>query len=155
MRLWPRLVLTFLLKRINVQAADDCEKRFGFQTVKDTDKDQIYSVCLDLMSDMGIDFVHFFRKLSLLPISEMESEDSRVQAARLFFNPTSSFDMVGGEERGKKKLAAWLGTWRERLSQEDGGLDDERRRKAMKAVNPKVSPCLINLLFIYATKRSS
>jgi len=115
-------------------------KRLGFQTMKDTDMEEQFSTCLDMMQEIGIDFSHFFRRLSVLPISQMESEESRIQAAKLFLNPSSTLSMVGGEEKAKKMVADWLLNWRKRLYAEENVQSDEERQKAMKAVNPKFVP---------------
>ncbi|KAF3941196.1 hypothetical protein ABW19_dt0202455 [Dactylella cylindrospora] len=123
-------------------------KRLGFQTLRDEDMDEMFSTVLDLMEKLGLDFNHFFRRLSHLPISDMESLDSRMHAAEHFFNLNSSFNMPGtpekkkaeAKEEAKAEVAKWLGKWRERLEKEEGGLDDERRQKQMKGVNPKFLP---------------
>jgi len=115
-------------------------KRLGFQKTLETDMDEQFSTVLDLMETLGLDFNHFFRRLSDLPISFMESEASRIEASQHFFNANSSFQMVGGKDKAKEKVAEWLGAWRKRLEKENGGLDDERRQREMKSVNPKFLP---------------
>ncbi|KAJ6262156.1 hypothetical protein Dda_2961 [Drechslerella dactyloides] len=123
-------------------------KRLGFQTVRDTDMDEMFSPALDLMEKLGLDFNHFFRRLSDLPISLMESADARARAADHFFNANSAFNMPGMPEKNKaeakdkamQEIAGWLGQWRDRLALEEGGLDDEARKAAMKSVNPKFVP---------------
>ncbi|KAF3902029.1 hypothetical protein AA313_de0205990 [Arthrobotrys entomopaga] len=123
-------------------------RRLGFQTIQDTDMDEMFSTTLDLMEKLGLDFNHFFRRLSHLPISVMQSEDSRTRSAEHFFNLNSSFNMPGMQEKhkaeerekAKQEIAEWLRKWRERLALEDGGLNDERRQVEMKRVNPKFLP---------------
>ena len=117
--------LTFLLKRL------------GFQEAKDDDLENHVSKCLELMEEVGLDFNHFFRRLSCIPVSKITSQDSRMEAARIFMT-RAAVATSGGEERGREKIAAWLEKWRERLAQEEGGLDDDKRQKLMKAINPKV-----------------
>ncbi|KAK6528673.1 hypothetical protein TWF694_003919 [Orbilia ellipsospora] len=122
--------------------------RLGFQTIRDTDMDEMFSTTLDLMEKLGLDFNHFFRRLSHLPISVMQNEDSRARSAEHFFNSNSSFNMPGMQEKhkadekekAKQEIAEWLRKWRERLAMEDGGLNDERRQMEMKRVNPKFLP---------------
>ncbi|KAF3231790.1 hypothetical protein TWF192_003379 [Orbilia oligospora] len=123
-------------------------QRLGFQTNKEIDMENHFTTALDLMEKLGLDFNHFFRRLADLPISHMEGEDSRVMAAEHFFNENSAVNMPGlaardklkEKEKAKKEIAEWLGKWRERLAEEDGGLDDERRQKEMKKVNPRFLP---------------
>ncbi|KAF3308115.1 hypothetical protein TWF173_001719 [Orbilia oligospora] len=123
-------------------------QRLGFQTNKEIDMENHFTTALDLMEKLGLDFNHFFRRLADLPISHMEDEDSRVMAAEHFFNENSAVNMPGlaardklkEKEKAKKEIAEWLGKWRERLAEEDGGLDDERRQREMKKVNPRFLP---------------
>ncbi|EPS45197.1 hypothetical protein H072_788 [Dactylellina haptotyla CBS 200.50] len=123
-------------------------QRLGFQTLRNTDMDEMFSTALDLMEKLGLDFNHFFRRLSHLPISVMEEEDPRTRAAEHFFNANSSFNMLGMQDKhkdeektkAKKEIADWLGKWRTRLALEENGLDDEARQMSMKKVNPKFLP---------------
>ncbi|KAF3921465.1 hypothetical protein ABW21_db0206060 [Orbilia brochopaga] len=115
-------------------------RRLGFRTRRDTDMDEMFSPALDLMEKLGLDFNHFFRRLSDLPISAMEGEEARARAADHFFNANSAFYMPGMSEKNRaeakdkavKEVADWLGKWRERLALEEDGLDDD--------VNPKFLP---------------
>ncbi|KAK6534269.1 hypothetical protein TWF281_005599 [Arthrobotrys megalospora] len=124
-------------------------RRLGFQSPLESDMENFFTTALDLMEKLGLDFNHFFRRLADLPIKDMEGEDARVMAAEHFFNANSAVNMPGlgtgrdrieEKEKAKKEIAEWLGKWRERLADEDGGLDDERRRREMKKVNPKFLP---------------
>ncbi|KAK6509530.1 hypothetical protein TWF481_004270 [Arthrobotrys musiformis] len=122
-------------------------RRLGFSSQRDSDMENHFTTTLDLMEKLGLDFNHFFRRLADLPISHMESEDSRIMASEHFFNANSAVNMPGlakdkanEKEKAKKEIAEWLGKWRERLGEEEGGLDDERRQREMKKVNPRFLP---------------
>ncbi|KAK6363301.1 hypothetical protein TWF730_000740 [Orbilia blumenaviensis] len=122
-------------------------RRLGFQSERESDMENHFTTALDLMEKLGLDFNHFFRRLADLPIYNMESEDSRIMAAEHFFNANSAVNMpglardkAGEKEKAKKEIAEWLGKWRERLEDEEGGLDDERRQREMKRVNPRFLP---------------
>lgn len=123
-------------------------RRLGLLTSKETDFEILFSELLDTMEQLELDFNHFFRKLSVLELSELETEEQREDVAKRFFHNEG----VGGgidnnteEESASKRIAAWLMAWRDRIREDwiQAGKSDEERRELMKSVNPKVRPDII------------
>jgi uncharacterized protein YdiU (UPF0061 family) len=93
---------------------------------------------LDTLEALELDFNHFFRRLSNLSLSELETEEQRVAAASVFFH-AEGFGAIGyTEESARARIAKWLDSWRARVIEDWGSDGDSERQAAMKAVNPNV-----------------
>ncbi|GAP85627.2 putative fmp40 found in mitochondrial proteome [Rosellinia necatrix] len=119
--------------------------RLGLKNFKESDFDQLFSELLDTMEALELDFNLFFRRLSTVKISELDSEQARHDKASVFFYQ-DGVTGLGGEEEGRKRVGAWLEIWRQRIL-EDWGNDsavseeaDSQRTEAMKKVNPSFIP---------------
>ncbi|KAI0192572.1 hypothetical protein EV127DRAFT_425837 [Xylaria flabelliformis] len=119
--------------------------RLGLKNFKESDFDQLFSELLDTMEALELDFNLFFRRLSGVKISELDSEQARQDKASVFFYQ-DGVTGLGGEEEGRKRVGAWLERWRQRII-EDWGDDskiseeaDAQRAEAMKKVNPNFIP---------------
>ena len=129
--------------------------RLGLLTQKPSDFDSLFSSLFDLMQDLSLDFNHFFRRLSALPISSLATESARLSNSLVFFpsDPSSP-----PSKENQAKLAEWLASWRTRIIQDWGSIEDwgtntpeqdtspvspqrdEERMKSMKSVNPNFVP---------------
>ena len=114
--------------------------RLGLVSDKESDFEELFSELLDTLEALELDFNHFFRRLSPVKVSELESEEQRKQKASVFFHAegmaaTSSVT----ESAARERVAVWLGKWAKRVS-EDWGEKDEEREREMKKVNPKFIP---------------
>ncbi|CAI4212728.1 unnamed protein product [Parascedosporium putredinis] len=108
--------------------------RLGLKNYRDADFDQLFSPLLDLMHEFELDFNQFFRRLSALPLSELETPEARRDKA---------------EDDARVKISEWLDRWRKRIIEDWGAGNaeaalpedrDAQRTKAMKAVNPNFTP---------------
>ncbi|GAM82577.1 hypothetical protein ANO11243_005590 [Dothideomycetidae sp. 11243] len=116
--------------------------RLGLKTFKDEDFDVLYSELLDTLEALELDFHHTFRKLSSLSLSQLDTEEKRVQFAPKFFHSEGlSQTAIPSENEAKKRIAEWLDKWRLRVLEDWGEGQDEARQTVMKKVNPKVSRC--------------
>jgi uncharacterized protein YdiU (UPF0061 family) len=116
--------------------------RLGLKTEKASDFDKLFSELLDTMEKLELDFNHFFRRLSDVKISELETKEAREALAKRFFHAEGVTGLNETDASASEKVGAWLDIWRERIV-EDWGSDsagDAEREKAMKAVNPKFIP---------------
>ncbi|KAL5332319.1 hypothetical protein BJX70DRAFT_404715 [Aspergillus crustosus] len=117
-------------------------RRLGLKFQKDTDFQNLFSDLLDTLEALELDFNHFFRRLSSLPIADLETELGRKEAAPRFFH-REGFDGIGNtDESARERMAKWLDKWRQRIV-EDWGSDadaDYQRQKAMHEVNPNFIP---------------
>ncbi|KAM7209525.1 Uncharacterized ACR, YdiU/UPF0061 family domain containing protein [Naviculisporaceae sp. PSN 640] len=130
------------------------QARLGLLTHKESDFDQLFSNLFDLMADLSLDFNHFFRRLSTIPISSIDTEESRLEKSRIFFpkDYATTTSSTVPQSDGQKKLAEWLAAWRTRIIQDWGSLEDwassssvtpekdQERMAAMKSVNPNFIP---------------
>ncbi|KAK5107650.1 hypothetical protein LTR62_000931 [Meristemomyces frigidus] len=119
--------------------------RLGLKQCKEGDFENLYSELLDTLEALELDFNHTFRRLSYLSTADLDTEEKRKQAAGVFFHHDGLSGLVGSEAEARKRLAAWLGQWRERIIEDwtdDGAAEarDEQRFQAMRAVNPKFVP---------------
>lgn len=115
-------------------------QRLGLKTQQESDFQNLFSEMLDTLEALELDFNHFFRRLSGLSLSELETEDQRAQAAAIFFH-AEGFGGIGyTEASAKARIAKWLEYWRGRVLEDWGTGHDDDRQKAMKAVNPNVCP---------------
>lgn len=120
--------------------------RLGLQTQQPTDFDELFSPLLDTLEALQLDFHHFFRRLSTLPLSSLSTPESRLTHAARFF-PDADTTTTPNHQR----LADWLAAWRTRIlsdwaitpEQEAEAADnsqDAARMAAMKRVNPNFIP---------------
>ncbi|KAI0004817.1 UPF0061-domain-containing protein [Xylariaceae sp. FL0662B] len=119
--------------------------RIGLKTFKESDFDELFSSVLDAMEQLELDFNLFFRRLALVKLSELETEEARQDKAGFFFY-RDGVTGIGGEAEGRKRVGEWLGKWRLRILEEwgDGQTvseeQDLERARAMKEVNPNFIP---------------
>ncbi|KAJ5928029.1 hypothetical protein N7466_006985 [Penicillium verhagenii] len=114
-------------------------QRLGLKKQQESDFQSLFSEMLDTMEALELDFNHFFRRLSGLSLSELETEEQRIEAAAIFFH-AEGFGGIGyTDASAKDRIAKWLEIWRARVLEDWGDQDDERQR-AMKAVNPNFVP---------------
>lgn len=115
-------------------------RRLGLQTQKESDFQNLFSEMLDTLEALELDFNHFFRRLSRLSLSELETDEKRTATASVFFH-SENFGGIGYTEASARgRIAKWLENWRSRVLEDWGPGKDEERQKAMKAVNPNVRP---------------
>ena len=117
--------------------------RLGLKNEQPNDRDGIFSELLDILEGLELDFNHFFRRLSFVKASELESEDQRKDKSGVFFHKEGIATTASlSEEAGRERLGRWLQTWAERVKKDWGTnlAGDEERRKEMLKVNPKFIP---------------
>ncbi|KAL4801436.1 hypothetical protein BDV18DRAFT_149194 [Aspergillus unguis] len=117
-------------------------KRLGLQTQKESDFQDLFSELLDTLEALELDFNHFFRRLSSVPVSSLETEASRKEVAPRFWH-TEGFGGIGyTEDTARERIAKWLDKWRQRILEDWGtGADaDVKRQEAMRQVNPNFIP---------------
>ncbi|KAJ5443645.1 uncharacterized protein N7458_007517 [Penicillium daleae] len=115
-------------------------QRLGLKTQQESDFQTLFSEMLDTLEALELDFNHFFRRLSNLSLSELETEEQRVAAASVFFH-AEGFGAIGyTEESARARIAKWLDSWRARVIEDWGSDGDSERQAAMKAVNPNFIP---------------
>lgn len=109
-------------------------RRLGFVETRETDMDDIYSPLLDTLAECQVDFGHFFRRLSELPVLEVldKGEESQIAVAEKFVPK----EVLPSLPDAPQKILAWLKTYAARL--EPG--DELARMDRMKSVNPKFVP---------------
>ncbi len=119
--------------------------RVGLKTFKEGDFEELFSEALDSMEALELDFNLFFRRLSNLKLSELDTEDARREKAEVFFYQ-DVLTGKGGDQDGRKRVGEWLGKWRQRILEDWGDGEtiseerDQERISAMKAVNPNFIP---------------
>ncbi|KAI3320700.1 UPF0061-domain-containing protein [Xylariaceae sp. AK1471] len=119
--------------------------RLGLKNFKESDFEQLFSELLDTMEALELDFNLFFRRLSTVRLSELESEQARQDKASVFFYQ-DGVTGLGGEEEGRKRVGVWLDRWRQRILEDWGDGSsvseevDAQRTAAMKKVNPSFIP---------------
>lgn len=123
-------------------------KRLGLQTQKKSDFQELFSELLDTLEALELDFNHFFRRLSSVPLTNLGTEAGRKETAPIFFH-NEGFGGIGyTEDTARERIAQWLDKWRQRVL-EDWGSEadaDAKRQESMRQVNPKVytlSPCFL------------
>ncbi|CAK7217142.1 hypothetical protein SBRCBS47491_003071 [Sporothrix bragantina] len=111
--------------------------------------DSIITSLLDVMEQIELDFNMFFRRLSSVRLVDIETPEDRRRTAERFFYREGVTAAIG-EEAGRRLVAEWLSEWRERIlasyenfAEAGSGTTEEkeeRRVRAMKAVNPNFVP---------------
>ncbi len=114
--------------------------RLGLKTQKSSDFDKLFSDLLDTLSELELDFNHFFRRLSSVKVADIDNDESRKTVAKIFFHSEGVTGIGNDEDSAKEKVGQWLQRWRERMVEDWGADKDVEREKAMKAVNPKFVP---------------
>ncbi|GAB7366631.1 hypothetical protein MBLNU230_g8615t1 [Neophaeotheca triangularis] len=116
--------------------------RLGLKTCKDSDFDTLYSELLDSLEALELNFNHTFRRLSDLHTEMLDSSDKCEQVATRFFHSEGLSNIAGPEADARKRLGAWLSTWRDRVLEDWGSsaAAEQERCRAMKSVNPKFIP---------------
>ena len=113
--------------------------RLGLKKFQESDFQDLFSELLDTMEALELDFNIFFRRLSSVKTSDVDTAESRKEKAGLFFHregPPSTCPESGARDR----LALWLAKWRARVVEDWGEDGDEDRTSAMKKVNPNFVP---------------
>ncbi|KAJ5105151.1 hypothetical protein NUU61_002498 [Penicillium alfredii] len=115
-------------------------QRLGLKTEKESDFQSLFSEMLDTLEALELDFNHFFRRLSGLSLSELDTDQKRIEAASIFFH-AEGFGGIGyTEASARDRIAKWLDSWRTRVLEDWGSSSDKERQAAMKAVNPNFVP---------------
>lgn len=115
-------------------------QRLGLKTQKESDFQELFSEMLDTLEALELDFHHFFRRLSGLSVSDLATEEKRTEVASIFFH-AEGFGGIGyTDASARARIAKWLDSWQARVLEDWGAEHDGERQKAMKAVNPNVSP---------------
>ncbi|KAH8888377.1 UPF0061-domain-containing protein [Thozetella sp. PMI_491] len=130
--------------------------RLGLRVLKESDFDSLFSSLLDTMEALELDFNHFFRRLSSTTVGETATEEARHDVAARFFHAEGVTGAGITDEDARKRVGGWLGTWRSRVIEDWGSIEewgsrvDDRppiteaaeaeRIAAMKAVNPNFVP---------------
>ncbi|EAW07973.1 YdiU domain protein [Aspergillus clavatus NRRL 1] len=115
-------------------------RRLGLRTQKESDFQELFSEMLDTLEALELDFNHFFRRLSNIPLSDIESKEQRRDIAHVFFH-REGFGGVGDtEDSARERISKWLASWRIRILEDWGMEHDTERQKAMRDANPKFLP---------------
>ncbi|KAJ6127466.1 hypothetical protein N7523_003078 [Penicillium sp. IBT 18751x] len=115
-------------------------RRLGLKTQKESDFQELFSEMLDTLEALELDFNHFFRRLSGVPISALSTDEQRREVASIFFH-AEGFGGIGyTDASARERIAKWLDSWQVRVLEDWGISNDEARQKAMKAVNPNFVP---------------
>lgn len=113
--------------------------RLGLKSQKASDFTSLFSEALDTMEALELDFHHFFRRLSSVHLSEIDTPEKRLELAPRFFHAEGVTGLGNSTESAKERIAKWLSMWHERVREDwgEGEEADREREKAMKGVNPK------------------
>ncbi len=120
--------------------------RLGLKTKKESDFEKLFSELLDTMEALELDFNHFFRRLSDVRMSDVETKEAREKTAERFFHHGGVTGLNETNDSAREKIGAWLEQWRARIIEdweittETSDSADAEREKAMKAVNPNFVP---------------
>ncbi|KAJ5405541.1 hypothetical protein N7465_006825 [Penicillium sp. CMV-2018d] len=115
-------------------------QRLGLKTQAESDFQNLFSEMLDTLEALELDFNHFFRRLSGMPLSNLDTEEGRREAASVFFHAEGFGGIRYTEATARDRIAKWLDSWRLRVLEDWGPANDEERQKAMKSVNPNFVP---------------
>ncbi|KAJ5220876.1 uncharacterized protein N7469_009763 [Penicillium citrinum] len=115
-------------------------QRLGLKTQKESDFQTLFSDMLDTLEALELDFNHFFRRLSGLSLSDLDTEEKRTEKASIFWH-TEGFGGIGETDASARdRIAKWLDNWRSRALEDWGAENETERQAAMKAVNPNFIP---------------
>ncbi|ETI24234.1 hypothetical protein G647_03603 [Cladophialophora carrionii CBS 160.54] len=115
--------------------------RLGLKNQKESDFEKLFSELLDTMEALELDFNHFFRRLSSVKMSDVETKEGREQTAERFFHHGGVTGLNETNESGREKIGAWLDQWRQRIIEDWDGEDaDSQRCESMRRVNPNFVP---------------
>lgn len=115
--------------------------RLGLVSEQESDFTDLFSELLDTLEALELDFNHFFRRLSAVRLSDLESDTQRKEKASLFFHAEGMTSTSGvSEAAARERVAAWLDRWAKRVRQDWGENGDGKREAEMKKVNPKFIP---------------
>ncbi|KAI2841837.1 hypothetical protein CBS12448_10340 [Aspergillus niger] len=114
--------------------------RLGLRSQTETDFQVLFSELLDTLEALELDFNHFFRRLSSVSLSDIETKEMREKTASIFFHNEGHGGIGYTEDSARQRVGDWLDKWRQRII-EDWGVDqDMERQKIMKNTNPKFLP---------------
>lgn len=125
--------------------------RLGLRRFQEVDFKDLFSELLDTMEALELDFNHFFRRLSIIKVADLTTEEARREKAGVFFHKEGISATGVTEEDARKRVAEWLDKWHQRIL-EDWGVEgedsarhvesakEEERIVAMKRVNPSFIP---------------
>jgi serine/tyrosine/threonine adenylyltransferase len=116
--------------------------RLGLKTQKESDFQSLFSELLDTLEKLELDFNHFFRRLSSVKISDIQTEEQRKQKARIFYHKEGISALGETCDSAGERVSAWLESWRQRIVEDwtENSNADMEREVAMKSVNPKFVP---------------
>ncbi|KAM5452195.1 hypothetical protein MaudCBS49596_003549 [Microsporum audouinii] len=114
--------------------------RLGLKTQKESDFGELFSNLLDTLEKFELDFNHFFRRLSALTVTEIDTEEKRKKVAGIFFHDEGIGGIGNTDASARENIATWLSSWRERIVEDWKEREDEERISSMKGVNPKFIP---------------
>lgn len=110
--------------------------KLGLRDVQPTDMESLFSPLLELLEAVELDYHHFFRRLSHMPVLTGTPEQ-RLEWAGTFLQQDGAH---GGLEKGValEMITDWLQLYTDRLRTED--IPEEDRMLGMAAVNPNFVP---------------
>lgn len=115
--------------------------RLGLRTHPQSDFENLYSSLFDIMEELQLDFNLFFRKLSNINVDQLTSDSQRQSMASIFFHDEGITGINVTETDARKRIANWLESWCQRVSEDWGPTDcDIPRQTAMRSVNPNFIP---------------
>ena len=115
--------------------------RLGLVSDQNSDFKELFSEILDTLEALELDFNHFFRRLSSVKISDLESEEQRKEKSAIFFHAEGVSATSGvSDAMARERVTNWLSKWLARVKQDWGSDRDNERETAMKKVNPKFIP---------------
>ncbi|BDD57957.1 hypothetical protein MAP00_003274 [Monascus purpureus] len=114
-------------------------RRLGLKINKESDFQVLYSELLDTMEALELDFNHFFRRLSGLALTDVDTEEKRKAIAQVFFHDEGVGGIGNTEDSSRDRISKWLDSWRQRILEDWAPDQDKERQEAMKVVNPKVT----------------
>ncbi|BDD57958.1 hypothetical protein MAP00_003274 [Monascus purpureus] len=115
-------------------------RRLGLKINKESDFQVLYSELLDTMEALELDFNHFFRRLSGLALTDVDTEEKRKAIAQVFFHDEGVGGIGNTEDSSRDRISKWLDSWRQRILEDWAPDQDKERQEAMKVVNPKFLP---------------
>lgn len=116
--------------------------RLGLLSEQDGDFKDLFSDLLDTMETLELDFNHFFRRLSSIGISDLETAEQRTALASVFFHHEGVTGTGNTDGSARALLSKWLEKYHARLllDWENVPKIDAERQNQMRAINPKFIP---------------